>query len=191
MKHERATLIVFAYIIGFTTAYIAYALTPSAPAPTYTAVPQPTAPAVVTTPNRVAGVSAREATPRQYQSVEAEMTGEGLFAILDGQSRILSAQAIRATGQAGFHDEVIAYAPSPDNQFIAYCVRQTGMSASCNPYVYDVAADVVRKAKLINSSAELIVPTTQAEVSWQGGLLTVGDYIADGVDTPWQLRTSN
>ncbi|MEZ4200106.1 MAG: hypothetical protein R3B69_00660 [Candidatus Paceibacterota bacterium] len=173
MKHEKALLVLTAYVIGFITAYIAFGLTITGPKE-----------AVYVTTTHSKEIKQHEgATTDGVGVVE---TSEGLFALLGAQERVLSAQAISFGAGAGYHYDVFVAMASPDGKYIYYCAQEDRTSDSCVGYLYDVLEDKTRQVHNENNDPVLLQSTAK-KVSWQDGQLYLPMYRSYDIMRPWKV----
>lgn len=172
MKHEQALLVALAYVIGFTTAFIAFALNVE----DYRADKSPRTPKET----RVQ----RAAASQPVQVVDRE---EGLFMVKDGRERILSAKATQGNSGDGFHDIVAHASVSPGGGYIHYCAEVSLSPGSCRHFVYSVAEDIVYKVK--DQGVPLATANSEAaSAAWTADeALGFGGRLADH-RSGWHLR---
>jgi len=186
-KHERITLVVLAYVIGFSTAYIAFNFVN--PGHEHKSVGQYA---------HLHDSQGRHINPntklnnrtveQQKKQVSIEKNIDGFFALIEGRSRILSAQAISATDAVeGFHFEVHNSAVSPNGNFIHYCAQLKESDTTCKHYIYEIASDVVYRVKIPNGN-HLESNIRESMVTWTvDDLLVAGDYTSISGIAPWNL----
>lgn len=175
MKHEQAILVALAYVIGFTTAFIAFSINDSNG---YSSVSKSY------NQNNKNLVSKAHAEP----TVQALINDEGLFALKDGAQRILSAQVSGAVVEntGGYHKKIVATSVSPDGRFIYYCA-QVSDSEECMNFVYVLSEDKVYSVK--DESKLAVTPFTAAkEAFWsENGTLNLAGMTSQNSESPWQL----
>ena len=180
-RHERAAITIVAYIIGFTTAYIAFGVTQL----------HPSVPNILPVKNSAAVVQATaQKSVKTTKTVNsAELTPAGLFAVVNGKERIVSAtQASPANGTLpeGYNVSIEDYAMSPDGMYLYYCEVPSKKVNSCRPYVYSVADDTVYP--LTQNGARVAFPTDTPKASWNtAGMLRAGGMVSLSADHPWQM----
>lgn len=177
-RHERAIVVLASYVIGFTTAYIAFGVgQPYAKAPSVSYV------------NNVAQYEIREAPEASIFIDEL-----GLGVITEDRVRLLSARrdamaanVISATPQPGVAVALTEAELSRDGKFVYFCEQLTEESDQCDPYVYSLEADVLYPVEVYG---ERYYPNNATHVSaWSpAGYLTVDDYISATIAEPWKLR---
>lgn len=131
MRHERAFLVALAYVIGFTTAFIAFGVSSdtitdqisytgsqnvAAVAATMTAVPEP----IITTQD--VGLDER-----------------GLYVMRDGEEYFVSARLPQGSEPgAGYHVSIDRLTLTNDGRLLYYCAQEDFDQEGCTEYVYDV-----------------------------------------------------
>ncbi len=171
MKHEKAIVITLAYIIGFITAYIAFAINDADKK-------------IYEGDNVVIENSEDATTNTPSYGIEAMVNDAGLYMIKDGKKRILSARVAQAAGRDGYHDSIAVTQTSPDGRYIFYCAVLTAGAENCSSYMYLVEDDVVRKVEPSN------IPVAEAKIAtWSSdGLLQIGEMASKDMISPWMMR---
>jgi hypothetical protein len=181
MKHERAGLILLSYLIGFTTAFIAYGMqqTDSSSMPTIatTDVTSQVATLAVTSNDMLSDV------PSELYESE-----EGLMMQRSGETRLIAAGASFAPELGDDAYETIeAQALSRDGRYAFFCMTTPSVSDSCFPYVYDWEASGLRPVTVGGELGNFAVGDVNA--AWSSdGYLQVGRYLSVSSDTPWALQ---
>lgn len=185
-RHERAFVVLASYVIGFTSAFIAFGINH---------VKQTEIIVIDDTPPSVAAVAPMQ--PRMGQSYSASIRVEpaGLVVVSESGKRLLSARkdslylanAISSEPQPGLAVRVVEAELSRDSRFVYFCEQLAVDAQSCGAYVYSVADDVLRPLKVRGSGyAPSIVTHTSA---WsQDGNLMVDGFISGSPETPWELQ---
>lgn len=179
MKHERIFIVALAYVIGFTTAYIAFGLTNTTGQETI----------VLTTPN-----NNQEYVDNSFEAF-VPMNGltvrydeEGLFAELDGNESIISAalESEENAGQ-GFHMDIPFYFISPSGKYVYYCEQERLDDLECNQYVYDVERGTVYQVAVDGEAYRISV--FDFPLSWtpENTLLSSQHRSISAVE-PWKLE---
>lgn len=178
-RHEKVLLIVLAYIIGFTTAFIAFGFgnqrSASIDLPAYT----PRANAEDSSDALKASVVFKE---------------DGVYVVTSRYDRILSADknalssnVLTSIGEsAGFHYRVIDAEASRDAKFVYYCEQLSEASETCHPYVYSVDMDAVFPVKLSGEKVEYVV-IDHVSAWMEDGALMIGSTVSADVSRPWEL----
>lgn len=154
MKNEKVALVIFAYIIGFTTAFIAFAINDKS---------QSGSDLVILNDDQEAGVYADGI--QTNSEVELLNNADGLFILKDGNERILSAVATDGMSGEGFHTEVFSSVVSPNGQYVHFCASLVGETGVCTNFVYSVGDDMVYKVRVGDELLRIGKEET-AEVSW-------------------------
>lgn len=165
--HEPALLVVLAYVIGFTTAFIAFKLADDR-----------------------AWLSAVDLSSQEEQRSgerPALMLKEGgLFIDINGQERVLSAKLLDGDFIDGFHSDIASARVSPDGKFVHYCVV-TDDPDRCINFVYSLARDMSYRVK--NGDERFISKVEDTNTfGWDSfGRLVLGDYQSASIDEPWRI----
>ncbi|OGG86163.1 hypothetical protein A2392_01735 [Candidatus Kaiserbacteria bacterium RIFOXYB1_FULL_46_14] len=166
-QHEKAILIVLAYLIGFITAFIAFKLSDGKE----------------WSMSNIPESRGQEETSR----LEAIMKEGDLYAHRGGVERALSVYSEREAKEDGFHYDVPVTSASPNDRFLHYCVQPTADSDTCDNFIYSFDEDVVYRVK--NSDGQITSAVGEdAESVWLiDGKLSLGDYQSVSADAPWQM----
>lgn len=138
MKNEKVALVFFAYIIGFTTAFIAFAINDNEYSKKDMAAFKKH-PEVVAHTDRV---------QQNNSGVEVMEREEGLFVLIDGQERVLSATASNGVSGEGFHTEIFSSSVSPSGQYVHFCASLVGEEGLCTNFIYSTEEDMVYRVKV-------------------------------------------
>lgn len=169
-NHEPALLVVLAYVIGFTTAFIAFHLSEQDD--------------WAATLDYVGTTSVIESVATGTKLL---IQDDGLFVEKDGKERVLSAKTNDAQADDGFHVRIIAATLSPDENFVHYCVQIREESDKCVNYIYSVDADLVYRVK--NDTEEVFSLIEDGKnLAWDkdGSLVLVGYQSVDALE-PWRM----
>jgi hypothetical protein len=181
-RHEKAALIVAAYVIGFVTAFIAFGLTKINPE------------------TKVLLIEAKDALSSQKEEVHNFVTSvgfgaDGLYSITQDTERILAADrnalaasVVLATAEPGFYYEIIDAEASRDGRFIYYCEQLTKEAENCDPYVYVLAEDTLYHVKKDDMAFYPIIQSHES--MWtDDSMLMVNDAVSNDPNRPWELTT--
>lgn len=157
MKNEKVTLVFFAYIIGFTTAFIAFAINDNKYSDND----------IVAYEDHSEIVKPTNHNPvlQNQSALKIVEKPEGLFIQNGSQERVLSATAIDGVSGEGFHTEIFASSVSPNGQYVYFCASLVGEQGICANFVYGVTDDLVYRVKVGEESLK----TTEEEAgtaSW-------------------------
>lgn len=179
-RHEKIAIAVVSYVIGFTTAFIAFGVNKI-------------------DSNSKEGMYVEQATHKgELNAVEktvitdVNQNDEGLFAVTSWYERLLaanrqSANVIAGAVAPGFYYNVVGAQASKNGQYIYYCEQLSKEAATCDPYVYELESDVLYPVK---KNGVLVRPDVSKHVSsWtnEDRLLLNGSISLDA-SSPWNLR---
>lgn len=177
MKNEKVALVFFAYIIGFTTAFIAFAIDNN----DYSKNDYE-----YRNKYSVTNESKNEIAQSQNE-VEVLDKPEGLFIKRGNTERVLSATAIEGVSGEGFHTEVLATSVSPDGRYVYFCTSLVGDEDVCTSFVYSSAEDMVYRVRVSGESLK----TTKEEistVSWVSSEALRFPMGTASAETNWTIR---
>lgn len=168
-KHEQALLVALAYVIGFTTAFIAFRLSDDARFYDNLAA------------------NSHDTTSEVRGGVSVAIRNGDLVLRNGGRDRVVSAKSIDDTVEDGFHREVMSATISPDGRFMHYCVEMDMEADSCVNFVYSVDKDTIYRVKdqsgQIESGEEAL-----ADSGWLAdGRLHLFNKQSVDADKPWQM----
>lgn len=182
-RHEKVAIALLAYVIGFTTAFIAFGLSK-----------MPTQIAVVPQKEQIVQLEKKD-QPYAVADLTMGMDDEGLFVVTDGAKRYLSinksslsANAIASTPVAGIYESIVDAKVSPDGKFAYYCEQLDASLETCDPYIYSFSDDVLYPVTVDGGK---YVPTVADHImTWFGESTVVFDGLSS-VDPlmPWKLET--
>lgn len=168
-QHSPAILMALSYLIGFMTAYIAFALNNNE----------------YHSEKSKASAVFNEAVA--YEAIHAVITNDGLFMTGDGKQRVISARAEESDLSVGYHRDIVISTVSPNESFIHYCAVMEQEDA-CAHFVYSVLEDRVYPVMLGNSHLE-----TSEEVAWAttwtaNDRLEIGSVKSIDSSSPWNVE---
>lgn len=180
-KHERITLVILAYVIGFSTAFIAFNFVNQgylAQHDNYSSNYQ-----YISDQKQIKTIDEEPSV-----DLVVEKKSDGLYALFGNNSRILSAQAISATSAVdGYHFEVFNPSVSPSGLYINYCAQLLATDSDCKHYLYNVETDTTYKVTMPNGE-QLVSDIVEIFAEWlPGDILTTTDYISANGSAPWEL----
>ncbi len=180
-RNEKIIIVISAYIIGFTTSFIAFGLE----TPNQTEVPQSQEQHVH------AQVEKFDASLETISSIETN--DDGLFIVTDGYSRLLSAKRgslgaslIASVPTPGFHTKIIAASLSKDLKFVYFCEQQIPDTQKCSPYVYSLLDDSSHVVKLNGAVFEQAIEGHTA-VWTDNNLLVLNENLTSNPQKPWEF----
>lgn len=190
--HEKALLVLFAYIIGFVSAFITF----NYAVPPISNFELPVA--KVTSDTSMANVvSAPMASTDSESAVRAVYENNGLYVYgLQSEPVLLSKNISSAdltydqlptpADRQGFHSEVPAFEYFAEYGYIFFCEVYDDPNV-CTPYLYDTERGVLRAVSSEEGSVVVSIEEARA-VSMNGALgLRVGEYSSETLSRPWEV----
>lgn len=179
-RHEKIIITIAAYIIGFTTAFIAYGLSQKPTTVSYNN-------------SQIVSVASSKKAPQESIAPTVVLENDGLRVYTDKFERLLSfaqsqfsANVILSTGTSGVHYAIIDAEPSRDNNYVYFCEQLTSTSDTCTPFIYDVDKDFLKRVTL--DGAAYYPEIGEYVSSWtKDNFLMVGGYHSNNYETPWEL----
>ena len=168
--NEKALLIGLSYFIGFNAAFIAFGL------PTIES-------------SYPIGAEEIVIDDRISTSISTYTNDIGLFAMINGRERIISAkQSLEENvDQQGFHVDILSVAISPNEEFIYYCELPFAVDSLCRHMIYDVSTDVIHPVVL--DKKPIYVGAPDPSTAWKdNGLLNIAGYSSVSDDKPWIIK---
>ena len=177
MINERAVIVALSYVIGFTTAFIAFGVTQQK--------------SDYATANKLTTSFSAE-TFEQAEliatSFEAFKNEDGFFVTVDGNEQIISARSTNEVGQPGFHFDVPYYEVSPTTQYVHYCEQMTEVPTECTHFIYVVDEHIVYPVT-VERDGGLVSNISDMHTHWlDDGRLEIGLFVSESVEEPWVLE---
>ena len=177
-KHEKAIIMLAAYVIGFTTAYISFGIGNDIEQKNdYIAV--------YSVVDEVATDNSIEVN--ESESSTLEETESGLMFKKGDYERLVTVNKA-ALIASGFNAEdygyvsLVDYKISPDKKYVYYCEQET-QDDYCSPYVYSPTLDVIYPVSFVEGNK---VDLLEYSAEWRddGVLVISGDSSSDP-ESPW------
>lgn len=183
-RHEKISIALAGYVIGFTTAFIAFGVTNMHHEDNmhewkikYNAPVQKT-------------LSYKKV---QENINEILLDDSGLYVNVGGYKRVLSAKVsslatsvVQSTATPGFFTAIHKQQVSPDGWFAFYCEQLTSNSKTCDPYVYSLFNDTIYKANIGATQIK------DLNVSWlTNNKLTINGVTSITESQPWKFPTKD
>lgn len=170
-RHERVVGVLSAYIIGFTTAFIAFGVSEMSPTVKFVEVPTQASTAAV-----INAVAEPEATVPAALAVG--VTEEGLEVVRDGVPTLVSAY-VGDGGEDGMHHSIYEYILSPEQDALYFCEVPTASAEACKPFVMDLMTDIVYP--LTAAGERIALPLGVAhDLTWlDGSVIRIGEVMVD------------
>lgn len=186
-RHEKVALIIASYLIGFTTAFIAFGVNKLANTE------------VIVQDNPAQTLNtATVNTPELENSITSVGFGEdGLFAVTAGYERLLSADKKTLSANVsdsvkntpGFYYNIVDAEASRNGQFVYFCEQVSEDSESCNPYVYSLADDSLYAVKVDGEAYASTIADHKS--AWlENNSLKLNDMVSVDGTTPWVFVTT-
>lgn len=191
-KHEKAVLVVLAYIIGLTSGFIGFGITQGLATQTIevTATPEfipdgytsPDTPP----PSEEAAAPASEEVAR-YEDGKLYAYVHGDRFVLSLSSEVMPVENVEGFATQGIHKKIPTYSTSADGRFVHFCEQQTDAD-ECTHFIFDADENVIQPVsfdgkKFITSISDALT------AAWQGDTITIGLYSSAAVATPWKLQS--
>jgi hypothetical protein len=193
-KHEKAVLVLIAYIIGFTSSFIAFGVMDQV------APPAALESAVTTWPE---GYTPPTEMPPTEETVSAVPTGAGIASYEDGKlyanvqgeryvlslsNDIMDVSNVEGFATQGIHEALPTYSASADGRFVHFCEQQTPAD-SCTHFVFDADRNVIQPVSYEDKSFITTVNEALSTV-WNGDALRIAQYASVSEAQPWKLTTA-
>jgi len=170
--HSKAIIVGLAYLIGFTTAYIAFGINESK---VHSVVKS--------------NYESRHSVVNQAAAFGAAKTfanEEGLFIRNGEEERIISATSDGEELEFGFHKEIVTTSMSMDQSMVHYCATMDD-SEECYNFVYVVSEDVVYPVRDSNGVVVTSMDEAQTSAWLPGNLLSINGEVSLSTTNPWLM----
>lgn len=151
IEYNYIVLVVLAYVIGFTTAFIAFGIDGQQKSSSVTKM------AEAEKYEREIVANIPEKT--QASTIKTVLRNEDLYVMHGNKERVISAHSEDVSLEPGFHWKVFSTKISPSKEFIYFCTQLDKDRDQCRSFVYSLNADTVFSVT-INGD---VVYSTQAE----------------------------
>jgi hypothetical protein len=195
-KHEKVVLIVIAYIIGFTSGFIAFGVVPKVPAPLSEMVVETPVDGMGQNPDGSSYELPTENPPEGGEQVSqngiTSYEDGKLYATVKGERFVLSLHQdvmensnVEGFATQGIHTDLPVYSASSDGKYVHFCEQHTEAD-ECSHFIFDTSSNVIMPVSL--EGARFVTARAVAETTaWNGDALTVGIYRSADNATPWKL----
>lgn len=177
-RNEKVMILLAAYVIGFTTAYIAYGIN--------LAGMQDALPVAYT---NTMTASVAQAVPAPAVESTYEVTTDGLEVVVDGERFLVSAHVstvpedmVADFGYQGIHDRVEGMSLSQSGEYLYYCEYAPG-AEGCAPFLYNTLTQVVHPVSVYGNAD----PVFQSQLAFEGDFLLSDELVSINVIEPWLL----
>lgn len=178
MRHEQLSILVLAYVIGFTTAYIAFGLNPNRDIASGKDVVYSSSTSlrdvVESTPNTIAAVT---------------FSDVGMFAEVGDEEVVISGKLTDSVEPGpGFHVDIPFYEVSPQGNFVYYCEQHSEVPTQCSEYIYSLETHSVHPIKIEGMNV-VSTDTSEQNFVWNDDeTASYKEYSSVSAVTPWVME---
>ncbi|MFN3692804.1 MAG: hypothetical protein ACK4SL_01735 [Candidatus Paceibacteria bacterium] len=189
-KHEKAVLVVLAYIIGLTSGFIGFGISNHfsletsevVVAPDF--VPEGYIPPTGNPPEDVVPTTTEEVARYEDGKLYAYVHGDRF--VLSLSNEIMPVENVEGFATQGIHKKIPTYSASADHRFVHFCEQQTEVE-ECTHYIFDVEENVIQPVSF-NGKKFITNISDALTAAWNGDAITIGQYSSAAVATPWKLQ---
>lgn len=190
-KHEKAVLIVLAYIIGITSGFIGFGVTQNV---AEEEVATTTIEGTSFIPEGYSSPDTEPPTDSNVQNNEVASYVDGkLYAFVHGESYVLSlstgiidSENVEGFSTQGIHKSIPTYSASADGRFVHFCEQQSDAD-ECTHFIFDAEENLIQPVSF--SGKRFITNISEAlTAAWNGDTITIGMYSSAAAATPWKLE---
>lgn len=191
-KHEKAVLVVLAYIIGLTSGFIGFGISNHLTTETMeVAVAPEFTPEGYTGPDTPPPSDETMTTPEEevarYEDGKLYAYVHGDRYVLSLSNEVMPVENVEGFATQGIHKNIPNYSASPDGQFVYFCEQQTDAD-ECINFIFDTNENVIQPVqfggkKFITSISDALT------AAWNGDTITIGQYSSAAAATPWMLKS--
>lgn len=187
-KHEKAVLVLLAYVSGFTAGFIIFGMSAlSANRPVESIVNEVPVSTEVSM-NEVDTV-ASETVPLTeevlYKDGRLTANVNGASVLLSAQLATVDAETAKTFANQGVHQAIPKYQASENADFVYYCEQHSEVD-SCTNFIYDVTNQIIQYVTVDGKKLISTAETAQTAM-WSNGLLTIGGATSIEATIPWKL----
>lgn len=180
-RHEKIFIVIASYVIGFTTAFIAFGLSQ---------LNESHSNKVSYTPPTVSKqVSVLSPVTLGFSEVGLYVLNSGYQQLLTAKRSSLSANALASEEVPGFYYEIMSAESSPDGKYVYYCEQLSAEAEYCDSYVYSIAEDSLYPITVTGEIYKSPV-ATHASYWSENGFLSVDGFVSAESENPWSLLKS-
>ncbi len=181
-RHEKVGILLAAYIIGFTTAFIAFELNDLKPIAKFGVEPYHST------------LRSDSVNNRKSDNAIIFQDASGLYIGSEDTKILISLNAAEVPDitepTAGVHHTLHGVVQSPDGAYVYFCEQQILAVSECVPFIYEVATSKLYPVAF-DGDAEMIDPE-RVEFRWSAeGVLTAEGMSSVSADSPWRMETSS
>lgn len=208
-KHEKALLVMLAYIIGLTSGYIGFSfqstLTVDEPAAVFYSINEPQESGAPDLTGYYPPVEQPPALTEEEMSTQSgevlgDISSQGEFVVYTGdrlQVEAPTGRMVLSISQSTFEEDVPSflseqgthvvpphYVAAPDESSVFFCEASVNEN-ECTAFIYDTKTNKIHFATL--NGEKLTLTSSEAETAvWNDDKLVVANYTAD-LDAPWEF----
>jgi hypothetical protein len=160
-RHERVVTVLSAYLIGFTTAFIAFGVTQIENRVDFVYVP---------TPGQTAAVMNAVPTAIEHSEVTVAYVNETGLMYNGHNGEVLISAYAEDSQEDGMHQSIFEFSMSPDGKYLYFCEVPSADMDACKPFVYVVAAEAVYP--VTEGGERIALPLAATTLTWDDFGLT-------------------
>jgi len=183
-RHEKIIITIAAYVIGLSTGFIAFGLSTPQVELDDIYIDEPISEFIDEDSN-----SSTE--PSVDEQLQVILNDRGLYVAQDGHRNLISANqasllaatsALKPTN--GLYYDIIGTMLSPDDNFIYFCEQLAALDTTCDPFVYDIDANLLHRVIQPDGTKAVDIETHSARWMSDGNL--VSNYFTSSYPAqPW------
>ena len=181
-RHDRVIVIVSSYIIGFTSAFIAFGLTNTS-----------NNNLKLTTSDFKVAHEVANVVESEKKTASLHIEADGLVVVTPEGERLLSARktpelaASVIASKPGYAVKLTEAELSRDSKYVYFCEQLSSDTETCDPYVYSLSEDVLHPVKVGGEDYKPVNETHHS--AWSpAGFLTLDGHISTSIAEPWVLQ---
>jgi hypothetical protein len=191
-KHEKAVLVVLAYIIGLTSGFIGFGVTQSLTTNTMEVAVAPefipegyTGPDTPPPSDEMTATAEEEVARYEDGKLYAYVHGDRF--VLSLSNDIMPVENVEGFATQGIHEKIPTYSVSEDGRFVHFCEQHTEAD-ECTHFIFDADENVIQPVSY--EGKNFITSISEAlTAAWNGDTITIGTYSSAAAITPWKLQT--
>ncbi|MFM2339429.1 MAG: hypothetical protein RLZZ360_65 [Candidatus Parcubacteria bacterium] len=192
-KHEKAVLVVLAYIIGLTSGFIGFGVTQAGSQALESTTPNAFIPEGYTPPDTPPPSDESAATAgggevARYEDGKLYAYVHGDRFVLSLSNEVMPVENVEGFATQGIHKKIPTYSSSADGNFVHFCEQQTDAD-ECTHFIFDATENVIQPVSF--DGKKFITTISDAlTAAWNGDTITIGSYSSAAAITPWKLQAT-
>ncbi len=188
-KHEKAVLVVIAYIIGFTSGFIAFGISElnfknlddiATDLPVLDPATTPYVPPTSQPPAVIESAAASYSEGKLYADV-----GEERF-VLSISNEVMPKDNVEGFATQGIHHNLPIFITSPSGRYVYFCEQQT-TEQKCTSFIFDTYTNLIQFVSVAGD--KLLIDNTVAKTAiFAGEALSLGEWVSASSNEPWKLK---